>query len=153
MVTKKYLLVLSLLQGVACSAAGNGGSVGEPSPPQLAPCPSSPNCVSSLAKDGAHRIKPLRFDGDSSEAMHRLRKVIESMPRTRIVSASSDWLRAELSSRLFGFVDDVEAKVDSNRRVIDIRSASRTGYWDLGANRRRVEAIRAAFERGAPQTT
>ena len=29
--------------------------------------------------------------------------------------------------------------------VIHVRSASRTGYWDLGANRRRVETIREAI--------
>ena len=82
--------------------------------------------------------------------MHRLRKVIESMPCARIVSATGEWLRAEFTSRLFGFVDDVEAKVDRDRRVIDIRSASRTGYWDLGVNRSRVETIREAFESSAP---
>jgi uncharacterized protein (DUF1499 family) len=150
--TKNSLLLLSILQGVACSAGVKGGEAPATVPTTLAPCPSSPNCVSSQAKDEAHRVTPLAFEGDPGEAMHRLRLVIEGMPRTRIVSASDAALRAEFSSRLFGFVDDVEARIDAKRRVIDIRSASRTGYWDLGANRRRIEEIRQAFVEDAPKT-
>jgi uncharacterized protein (DUF1499 family) len=149
--TRNSLLILSILQGVACSAGVKGGEMRGTVPPTLAPCPTSPNCVSSRARDAAQRVKPLPFDGDPVEAIHRLRKVIDDMPRTRIVSAGDDWLRAEFSSRLFGFVDDVEAVVDSTRRVIDIRSASRTGHWDLGTNRSRVEAIREAFVQNAPK--
>ena len=111
----------------------------------LAPCPSSPNCVSSLATDSGHQIAPLAFRGDPAQAMHRLRAVIEAMPRTRIVEFSDDALRAEFTSFLFRFVDDVACVVDAPAGVIQIRSASRVGYSDLGANRKRVEAIRRAF--------
>ena len=53
-------------------------------------------------------------------------------------------VRAEFRTRL-GFVDDVEFRIDEAARGIHVRSASRKGYWDLGVNRRRVEAIREAF--------
>jgi uncharacterized protein (DUF1499 family) len=111
----------------------------------LAPCPASPNCVSSLAADAAHHIAPIAFSGDPAQAMRRLRAVIEAMPRTRIVADSGTALRAEFTSRLFRFVDDVDCVVDAPAGVIQVRSASRVGYSDLGANRKRVEAIRAAF--------
>lgn len=111
---------------------------------RLAPCPSSPNCVSSQATD-AHHIDPIPFSGNSAQAMRRLRAVIEAMPRTRIVDASDTALRAEFTSRLFRFVDDIDCIVDPAASVIQIRSASRVGYSDLGANRKRVEAIRTAF--------
>ncbi len=45
-----------------------------------------------------------------------------------------------------GFVDDFEAHVGPGARVIELRSASRLGYSDFGVNRKRVEAIRTAFE-------
>ena len=48
-------------------------------------------------------------------------------------------------SWLLRFVDDVDAVVDPDAGVIHVRSASRVGYSDLGVNRKRVEAIRAAF--------
>jgi uncharacterized protein (DUF1499 family) len=44
---------------------------------------------------------------------------------------------------LFGFVDDMEFRMDEAAGRIDVRSASRTGYYDFGVNRRRVEEIRA----------
>ncbi|MGD9241474.1 MAG: DUF1499 domain-containing protein, partial [Desulfobacterales bacterium] len=34
----------------------------------------------------------------------------------------------------------------SEETIIHVRSASRTGYYDFGANRRRVERLRSAFE-------
>jgi uncharacterized protein (DUF1499 family) len=115
---------------------------------RLAPCPSSPNCVSSQATDARHRVEPITYTGNAAEAMRRLRGVIEGMPRTRIVNASDSALRAEFTSRLFRFVDDVDCIADPAAGVIQIRSASRVGYSDLGANRSRVEAIRATFARG-----
>lgn len=149
--TRNSILLLSLLQGVACSAGVSSPQAGGPISPDLPPCPSSPNCVSSQAKDRGHRVEPLAFAGDPAEAMRRLREVVEDMPRTRIVFAGNGVLRAEFTSRLFRFIDDVEARLDAARQMIDIRSASRTGYWDLGANRRRVEEIRKAFARSAPK--
>jgi len=112
----------------------------------LPPCPSSPNCVSSLAPDADHRVAPLAFRGDPAAAMRRLRDVIAAMPRARVVSASDTALHAEFTSRIFRFVDDVDCAVDPAAGVIQIRSASRVGYSDLGVNRQRVEAIRTAFE-------
>ena len=112
----------------------------------LAPCPSSPNCVSSLAADDAHRVAPLAYQGDPAAAMRRLREVIAAMPRARVVDASDTALHAEFTSRIFRFVDDVDCVVDPAAGVIQIRSASRVGYSDLGVNRDRVEAIRKAFE-------
>ena len=60
-----------------------------------------------------------------------------------MVAANNTALHAEFRSRIFRFVDDVDLQLDG--RVVQIRSASRTGYSDLGVNRKRVEAIRQAF--------
>lgn len=113
----------------------------------LAPCPASPNCVSSQATDAKHHVDPIPYRGDPVAAIRRLQAVIEAMPRTHIVSASDTALRAEFTSRLFRFVDDVDCIVDPPAGAIQIRSASRVGYSDLGANRSRVESIRTAFAR------
>ncbi len=115
-------------------------------PDRLAACPSSPNCVSSLASDADHHVAPLAYRGDPAAAMRRLRTVIAAMPRATVVAASDSALRAEFRSRLLRFVDDVDCVADPAAAVIQIRSASRVGYSDLGANRQRVEAIRSAFE-------
>jgi uncharacterized protein (DUF1499 family) len=67
------------------------------------------------------------------------------MPRTTIVTLEEDYIRAEFKSRIFGFVDDVEFWFDDEQKVIHFRSASRVGYSDLGANRKRMEKIRERF--------
>ena len=112
---------------------------------RLAPCPNSPNCVSSLAPDDAHRVDPIRFTGAPADALARLRAVVEAMPRAKVTRIDGDSLHAEFTSWLLRFVDDVDAVVDPDAGVIHVRSASRVGYSDLGVNRKRVEAIRTAF--------
>ncbi len=112
---------------------------------RLAPCPRSPNCVSSLARDRRHRIAPLRYGGDWALAMAALRDVLRGFPGAQVVGADVDRLHAVFTTRLLRFQDDVEFALDRTERVIHVRSASRRGYWDLGTNRRRVERVRSAF--------
>lgn len=115
----------------------------------LPPCPDTPNCVSSLAAEAAHRIAPLRCEGPPELAQSRLVAAIEALPRSRIVEQSPGWVRAEFRSRLLGFVDEALFTLDAQAGIIHVRSAARTGYWDLGANRRRVEALREALLQAA----
>ena len=114
---------------------------------RLAPCPDTPNCVCSQAADDSHRIEPLAYDGTAEEAMVRLKAALATLPRTRVVTETRDYLHAECTSLLFRFVDDVEFLIDRERKVIHFRSASRVGHGDLGANRRRMETLRQAFAR------
>lgn len=107
---------------------------------RLAPCKRSPNCVSSQAErsDAEHYIAPLK--GSIAAA----RKAVESLPRTRIIRESSDYLYAEFRSKLLGYVDDVEFFFDGS--VLQVRSCSRLGRRDFGVNRKRVEELRALIE-------
>ena len=109
---------------------------------RLRPCPSSPNCVCSQNQDTGHHIEPLPFSGSPREAWDRLHALIEKLPRTRVVSRDDSYLHVEFTSLLMRFVDDVEFLLDEPASVIHIRSASRIGHSDLGANRKRIEAIR-----------
>ena len=114
---------------------------------RLASCPSSPNCVSSRAEDPRHRIAPLAIDGPPDRAMERLEEALSSIPRIAVVTREGDYLRAEATSGLFRFVDDLEFLLDRDEGVIHVRSASRAGHGDLGVNRRRMERIRQALTR------
>lgn len=115
---------------------------------RLKPAPTTPNCVSSQAEGGYHAIAPLAITGDAASEFARLQGIVESMPGARLVRADTDYFYAEFASRLLGFVDDVEFYLDRPAGVIHVRSASRLGHSDLGANRKRVEAIRARFSGG-----
>jgi len=111
---------------------------------RLAPCRRTPNCVSSQAdpSDREHYIAPIAFRGDAIEAV---RKAVESLPRTTIISANSSYLYAEFRSKLLGYVDDVEFFYDG--AAIQVRSASRLGRRDFHVNRNRVEQLRAMITR------
>ena len=116
---------------------------------RLKPPPQTPNGVSSQATDDAHRVEPLRFEGDAVQAFARLHELIARRPGAAIVAEAPGYLHAEFSTRWLRFVDDVEFHLDPSGRVIQVRSASRLGHSDLGTNRRRVEAIRQQFGGGA----
>ena len=111
----------------------------------LAACPSSPNCVCSADGDAGHAIEPLTFTDSPEEAWRRLEGVLANRPRTQVIADRDGYLHAECTSFLFRFVDDLEFLLDRGGRKIHVRSASRAGRGDLGVNRARVEAIRAAF--------
>ncbi|WGV23160.1 DUF1499 domain-containing protein [Halotia branconii] len=113
---------------------------------KLAPCPNSPNCVSSQSFDAVHTIAPLTFTSTPEQALTKLKNVVESLPRTKIITQSHDYLYAEFKSALMGFVDDVEFYLDRNANVIQVRSASRLGQSDLGVNRQRIETIRTKLK-------
>lgn len=124
----------SLLAKPPAGAGAPGG--------RLAPCPARPNCVSSQADDAAHRVEPFAAPDGAQRRLDRLAAVIETMPRTRIVERTDLYLRAEATSRIFRFVDDLELAADEAAGVVHVRSASRVGRSDLGVNRRRVEELR-----------
>lgn len=112
----------------------------------LAACPPSPNCVVSQGAEGGHAIAPLRWSGASTEAWAALREVMGRYPGATLVTESGGYLHYECRTRLCRFVDDVEFLLDEPAQVIHVRSASRLGHSDLGANRDRVERVRKAFE-------
>ena len=113
---------------------------------QLPPCPGSPNCVSSQAKDADHFIAPFKIIGNVDEAWAALKKALAGQSRTVITNETGDTLHAEATSLVFRFVDDIDAILDADARMIHIRSASRTGYGDFGVNRKRMETLRSELQ-------
>ena len=112
-------------------------------------CPGSPNCVSSQASDKKHFITPINFSGTVQDAQDRLLKILKPMQRTNILVVQENYIRAEFTSKLFRFVDDVEFYFPSTKTgqiIIHFRSASRIGYSDFGANQKRIEQIRDRFK-------
>ncbi|HWD22223.1 MAG TPA: DUF1499 domain-containing protein [Burkholderiales bacterium] len=108
---------------------------------RLAPCKRSPNCVSSQANpsDLEHYTAPLHG------TMEAVRQAVTSFPRTKIIRQTPDYLYAEFRTPLMRYVDDVEFFFDG--ALVHVRSCSRLGRRDFGANRKRVERLRALIER------
>lgn len=111
---------------------------------ELAPCPSSPNCVSSQATDKDHFVEALSGASTPAEARAALTQVLSGLKRVEWSATSDRRIQAAFTSLIFRFVDDVEFIIKDNGSVA-IRSASRVGHSDLGANRNRVEMLREKF--------
>jgi uncharacterized protein (DUF1499 family) len=135
-----WVVVLALTTG--CSGGRPPSNLGVTAG-RLAPCPGSPNCVSSEATN-EQRVEPLRYAGDAGPARARLLEVLNGMERARVVQSTDDYVHVEFRSAVFGFVDDVEFYFNPPG-TLQVRSAARTGYSDFGVNRERVETLRARF--------
>ena len=111
----------------------------------FAPCPSSPNCVSSDASDSGHHITPFHLAVSPVDAWPVALELVSGIARSHIVTERENYLHAECRSFLFGFVDDLELHLRPTEGIIAVRSASRLGYSDLGVNRRRIEDLRTSL--------
>lgn len=114
---------------------------------QLRPCPGSPNCVSSERPGSPAYVAPLQIDGGPDQAWERAREVVQSMGG-EVREQGGGYLWATFRTPVFRFVDDLELRLAPEKDRIHIRSASRVGHSDLGANRERVERLRERFAGG-----
>lgn len=109
----------------------------------LADCPDKKNCVSSLATDSDKRVAAFDITAESAEqSWQRLIKIVQQQGG-EILFNDGKYCHAVFTSMIFRFKDDLELLMDQSQ--IQIRSASRAGYSDLGVNRKRIESIRSLF--------
>ena len=129
---RSLLSILPFLAACAGEPPQNIGVVNG----RLTPCPESPNCVSSYASDAEHSIDPI------AASLEKIEQSLLQLDQANIVNANDDYLYAEFTSSIMGYVDDVEFLHNQASGLTHVRSASRLGYSDLGANRNR----RAGFK-------
>ena len=89
---------------------------------------------------------PVRYQKARAEAKEVLKEVVRALPRTKLIQEDEAYLHFEFTSLIMRFVDDVEFLFDDEAKTMHFRSASRTGYSDLGVNRKRMEEIRRLVE-------
>lgn len=111
----------------------------------LSPCPISPNCVcSKLPQSDSHYIEPLVPTASTLSIFPMLVDYVQQLPNAELEEKASHYVRVSIRSMFLGFTDDLELFFAGDK--IHVRSASRTGWYDFGVNRRRIEAIRRYME-------
>ena len=90
-------------------------------------------------------IAPLSLNGDGLATIAKIKAIVQTTTGAAVVKSEPDYLYAQYTTPLMKYVDDVEFWFDPANSVVQVRSASRIGKSDLGANRKRVEALRAAL--------
>ena len=148
----KYVVIFSLLiigiiilfavLGYISKSGEAAGMVGG----KLLKCSAKPNCVCSEYNDDInHYIKPIIIPQNiNCDFMNILKETIQEMGG-EIQTELRTYIAATFSSSVFGFVDDLEIRYYSTQNVIHLRSASRIGYSDLGANKKRAKLLKDLF--------
>lgn len=113
----------------------------------FAPCAKSPNCVSSQANQRGKQISPMVYLSSIEEAKSLLKSVISDIKRAKLITEEASYLHYEFTTAIGAFIDDVEFYFPSEEKVIHMKSSSREGWWDLGANRRRLKRVKRKFRR------
>lgn len=107
----------------------------------LAPCPDTPNCVSSDSLDESHYVPAFKLEASSEQVWSEIKVYLDSQSNMKIVRELSDYLYVESTSMLMRFVDDFELHLREEDGIIAVRSASRYGKSDFGVNKERVDAL------------
>tara|TARA_B100000700_G_C14812808_1_gene745991 strand:+ start:413 stop:862 length:450 start_codon:yes stop_codon:yes gene_type:complete len=103
---------------------------------KLRQCPSKPNCVCSESEEGEeHFIHPLMVSSNSISVQKMAIAVILQMGG-KIELETATFVHATFQTPIFRFKDDFELRFSGEE--VQVRSASRVGYSDLGTNRKRV---------------
>lgn len=159
MLALKWLVGGLVLVLVAAILAGQAGLLQGTAPTDLGvhdgrlkPPSNTDNSVSSQASLYPDHpqlryslILPIALREDGPATLERIKGVVAAMPGAKIINSEPGYLYTQYTTRLMRFVDDVEFWYDSQSQVIQVRSASRVGKGDMGVNRKRIEAVRAAL--------
>lgn len=103
----------------------------------LSPCPGPAHCA-----------RENWAVADPSAALERLLPAVLALEGVHVVETGAGYIHATATSRIFGFVDDLELHAAPRDGVIEARSLSRLGDSDLGVNARRLESLRQALGAG-----
>jgi uncharacterized protein (DUF1499 family) len=109
---------------------------------KFSPCPGSPNCVSSDANDKSHFVNVFKLNRDLENNWQAVHDTVSSLMRTKVITFDEQYIHAECSSAVFGFVDDLQLHLRNEGETVAIKSEARLGYSDLGVNKSRVRNLR-----------
>ena len=124
---------------------------------RLAPCPPRRDCVSTQDQDPQRYIAPLTYTSTRDQARTDLIAAVNSAGPGNIVSSHRNYLRvayptsdrtdraSEYYYQPANAVDEVEFYLVPGTHMIEMRSIARLGLLDIGANRARLERLRAVF--------
>lgn len=113
---------------------------------QLSGCHGLRNCTASTAKTQRNLIAPISFEGNADEVIDKITTIINNQSGAQVQTQDARSLWATFKTPLLGYIDDLEILVDAENGVAHIRSASRIGQSDLGANRKRIESLRQILQ-------
>ena len=148
----KLILALAILLGLyallrvggmfASRTPATGGIQTSSGDQQLGDCGNKPNCQGSQSSRENQRVDPFLIALNANDALPTIATSIVELGG-KIALQQDNYIHATFKTKLMGYIDDVEFLVDEAANEVQIRSASRLGHSDLGANKKRIDRIRA----------
>lgn len=109
----------------------------------LGDCPDTPNCQGSESTRAAQQTDRFEITKPANDAINSLATIISDLPGAQILEQDKRYLHVVFTTKIMGYQDDTEFLVSDDGQNVQVRSASRVGKSDLGANAERVEMLRA----------
>ena len=78
---------------------------------------------------------------NADESFKELIDIMKNTPRIKIINIKEDYVHALATSRVMKFIDDIEIKKSEKGNILKVKSKSRTGFYDLGVNKRRINTL------------
>ena len=78
---------------------------------------------------------------NADQSFKELIAILKNTPRVKIINIKEDYLHALATSRVMKFIDDIEIKKSKEGNILKVKSKSRTGFYDLGVNKRRINTL------------
>ena len=78
---------------------------------------------------------------NADQSFKELIGILKNTPRIKIINIKEDYLHALATSRVMKFIDDIEIKKSKTGNILKVKSKSRSGFYDLGVNKRRINTL------------
>ncbi len=128
---------------LSSTAASGGIATDAQSRQLLADCPHTPNCQGSNSSRENQRVDALDYNIETSDVIATLAEIVSTQAGANIELQQDNYLHATFKTPVMGYIDDVEFLTDEQHKQVQIRSASRLGRKDFGANAKRIKNLRA----------
>ncbi|GBF50366.1 hypothetical protein LPTSP4_18910 [Leptospira ryugenii] len=109
---------------------------------ELHGCPPSPNCISSQSMkfNLIHHTEALQYSVSREEAFRKVKGFIDASENVHIDEIrEGEYIRLTYFTKVFRFPDRVELFFPNSEQIVQFRSHSWLGFWDVFANRIRRE--------------
>ena len=111
---------------------------------------SYPPAFAAVQQQCCADLQSVQLPVPPAEALERARQIAESQPSWRVThtDAAAGTVEAIATTRLFHFQDDIAVRVRPGTEggsLVDMRSKSRVGKGDMGANAARIRQFMVAL--------
>ena len=103
-------------------------------------------CISTDTTDKCANMDPISFSGGMNEAIFKLVRTVDAIPRSRVTGIGPDFLLVQFTNKGKKTLDDVEFHLDPDLKLIHFKTSAKGGNLNFGANQRRIEEIRNVFQ-------